>query len=281
MTDDPHLPEAARSLGLAAAANARDLGGYRTADGRTVRCGVALRSDALSRLKDGDVDVLGALGVRTVIDLRGLNEVEQNGADRLPSVRSDGGPVRLVPLPVYSPEHDIYLSLREVLAGQDPVAQQALLGGGGAERIMQEMYRWFVTDPAIRALFAEAVRLLADPDGIPVLFHCTAGKDRTGWTAAVLLTALGVDRAAVYRDYLLTNDRSAALMERIMEVFRTGAVMEDPTLMMPVIRAEASYLDAAFAAVAEGWPSFDAFLADGLGLDPATLDALRKNLLTD
>jgi len=281
VTDDPQPLEAARSLGLRAASNARDLGGYRTTDGRTVRSGSALRSDALSRLKDADLDVLSGLGVRTVIDLRGLNEVAQNGADRLPESVPDGGPVRLVALPVYSPEHDIYLSLREVLAGQDAVAQQALLGGGGAERIMEEMYRWFVTDPAIRGLFAEAVRLLADPGAMPLLFHCTAGKDRTGWTAAVVLTALGVDRATVYADYLLTNDRSAALMERIMEVFRTGAVMEDPALMMPVIRAEAAYLDAAFAAVAEGWPSFDAFLADGLGLDPATLDALRKNLLTD
>ena len=278
MTDQsPARSETARTLGLAAAPNARDLGGYRTADGRTVRRGVALRADALSRLKDADLDVLTALGVRTVIDLRGLNEVAENGADRLP----EGGGVRLVALPVYAAEHDIYLSLREVLAGQDAVAQQALLGNGGAERIMTEMYRWFVTDPGIRSLFADAVRLLADPDATPVLFHCTAGKDRTGWTAAILLTALGVDRDTVYADYLLTNERSAALTERIMEMFRSNAVMEDPTLMMPVIRAEAAYLDAAFAAVAEGWPSFDAFLTDGLGLEPETSAALRKNLLTD
>jgi protein-tyrosine phosphatase len=274
---DPQQPGAARSLGLLAASNARDLGGYPAADGRTVRPGVALRADALSRLKDQDLDVLTGLGVRAVVDLRGLNEVEENGADRLP----EDGSVRLVHLPVYSAEHDIYLSLRDVLAGQDAVAQQALLGGGGAERIMTEMYRWFVTDPAIRALFAEAVRMLADPDTTPLLFHCTAGKDRTGWTAAIVLTALGVDRATVYADYLLTNERSAALIDRIMEVFRTNATMEDPTLMMPVIRADAAYLDAAFAAVAEGWADFDAFLADGLGLDPATLAALRKNLLTD
>ncbi|MFC1410891.1 tyrosine-protein phosphatase [Streptacidiphilus sp. N1-12] len=268
---------AGRSLGLKTAVNARDLGGYRTADGRTVRTGVALRSDALSRLTDADLAVLTGLGVRAVVDLRGMNEVTANGADRLP----DDGSVRLVHLPVYSAEHDIYLSLRDVLAGQDAVAQQALLGDGGAERIMAEMYGWFVTDPAIRGLFAEAVRMLADPNGTPLVFHCTAGKDRTGWTAAIVLTALGVDRATVYEDYLLTNTRSAALMDRIMEVFRTNAVMEDPTLMMPVIRAEASYLDAAFAAVAQGWPTFDAFLTDGLALDPATLSALRKNLLTD
>ncbi|MHA6761869.1 tyrosine-protein phosphatase [Streptacidiphilus sp. PAMC 29251] len=268
---------AARSLGLHTAANARDLGGYRTADGRTVRAGVALRGDALNRLNDADRAVLAGLGVRAVVDLRGMNEVRENGADLLP----EDGSVRLVHLPVYSPEHDIYLSLRDVLASQDAAAQRAMLGDGGAERIMSEMYAWFVTDPSIRGLFAEAVRMLADPDGTPLLFHCTAGKDRTGWTAAIVLTALGVDRATVYQDYLLTNARSAALIDRIMEVFRSNTVMDDPSLMMPVIRAEAAYLDAAFAAVAAGWPTFDAFLTDGLGLDQATLAALRKNLLAD
>ena len=277
MTDPQKTVDPARSLGLHTAANARDLGGYRTADGRTVRTGVALRSDALNRLNDADLDVLTGLGVRTVVDLRGVNEVQENGADRLPA----DGSVRLVHQPVYSPEHDIYISLRDVLAGADAVAQQALLGGGGAERIMSEMYGWFVTAPAMRVHFAETVRLLADPDATPLLFHCTAGKDRTGWAAAIVLTALGVDRATVYQDYLLTNDRSAALIQRILEVFRTNAVMEDPTLMLPVIRADASYLDAAFAAVDAGWPSFDDFLTDGLGLDRATLAALRKNLLTD
>ncbi|MFC1439496.1 tyrosine-protein phosphatase [Streptacidiphilus sp. N1-10] len=282
MTADQHGTRA-RSLGLKAAANARDLGGYRTADGRTVRSGVALRGDALNRLTDADLDVLAGLGLRQVVDLRGLNEVEENGSDRLPESVPAGadGPVRLVHLPVYSPEHDIYLSLRDVLAGQDAREQHALLGDGGAERIMAEMYGWFVTDPAIRELFARAVRLLADPDGIPLMFHCTAGKDRTGWTAAIVLTALGVDRDTVYEDYLLTNTRSAALIERIMEVFNTRGVMEDPSLMLPVIRAEAAYLDAAFAAVEQGWPSFDAFLGEGLGLDAATLAALRKNLLED
>ncbi|MEY9965662.1 protein-tyrosine phosphatase [Streptacidiphilus sp. MAP12-16] len=291
---EPQTP--ARSLGLQAAVNARDLGGYRTTDGRTVRTGVALRGDALNRLTDADLDTLTALGVRQVVDLRGLNEVEENGSDRLPGLDpadadraelTDGraiaaeGPVRLVHLPVYSPDHDIYVSLRDVLAGQDAAAQHALLGDGGGERIMTEMYRWFVTDEVIRGRFAETVRLLADPDGTPLLFHCTAGKDRTGWTAAIVLTALGVDRATVYEDYLLTNERSAALIERIMDAFGTRGVMKDPSLMLPVIRAESVYLDAAFAAVADGWPDFEDFLADGLGLDAGTLAALRKNLLVD
>jgi len=90
-----------------------------------------------------------------------------------------------------------------------------------------------------------------------------------------------VDRATVYQDYLLTNERSAATMERIMDMFTRRRVLEDPSLMRPVIRAEAAYLDAAFAAVDEGWADFDDFLGEGLGLDEGTLAGLRRNLLAD
>ncbi len=295
-TIDDQTRGPARSLGLSGAANARDLGGYRTVDGRTVRAGVALRGDALHRLTEEDLAVVAELGIRQVVDLRGLNEVRENGSDRLPGLDpaeiarvelSDGvtsigsGPIRVVHLPVYSPEHDIYVDLRDALSSQDPAAQHALLGDGGGERIMSEMYRWFVTDPVIRSRFAETVRLLAEPDGTPLLFHCTAGKDRTGWVAAIVLTALGVDRDTVYQDYLLTNERSASTVKRVMDMFTQRRVLQDPSLMVPLIRAQAAYLDAAFAAVAEGWADFGDFLAEGLGLDAGTLAALRRNLLTD
>ncbi|MFD0329764.1 tyrosine-protein phosphatase [Streptacidiphilus monticola] len=253
--------------------NARDLGGYRVADGRSVRAGRALRGDSLHRATDGDLELLAALGVRTVVDLRGLNEVQENGEDRLPAGAG------LVRRPVYSPDHDIYIELRDALAGADPAVQHALLGNGAGERIMVEMYRWFVTDATIRAQFAETVRQFADPAASPVYFHCTAGKDRTGWTAAVLLTALGADRDTVYADYLLTNERAAALHARILDLLGTRGMMREPELMRPILRVERAYLDAAFEAVADGWPSFDAFLEQGLGLDEATLEAVRKNLL--
>jgi protein-tyrosine phosphatase len=130
------------------------------------------------------------------------------------------------------------------------------------------MYRWFVTDAGARARFAAVLRVIAEADGAPVLFHCTAGKDRTGWTAALLLTALGVPREAVLADYLLTNERAARLIARA-----------DP-LLLPLARADAAYLDAAFDEIARGWPTFEAFWHDGLGLDHATLHRLRTTRTT-
>ncbi|WP_042369686.1 tyrosine-protein phosphatase [Streptacidiphilus neutrinimicus] len=262
-----------RSLGLQCAVNARDLGGYRTADGRTVRLGVALRGDALHRATDEDLAALEGLGLRHVIDLRGTNEVDENGADRLPAG------VALEAQPVFATDHDIYASLRDTLAAQDGDAQRALLGDGGAERMMISMYGWFVTDPEIRGRFAATVKALARPENLPLFFHCTAGKDRTGWTAAIVLTALGVDRATVYEDYLLTNERTDGLIARILAHLGTQGVMREPELMRPVMRADRAYLDASFAAVEAGWPTFDAFLHEGLGLTEAELEGLRKNLL--
>ncbi|WP_051813856.1 tyrosine-protein phosphatase [Kitasatospora sp. MBT63] len=295
MTQQP--TETARSLGLTGAVNARDLGGYPTADGRVLRHGVALRADALSRLTDEDLAVLADHGLRRVVDLRSLVEVREAGPDRLPGLPAaalaaaefsdspgvvepaDPAGIALHHLPIFAADFDIYVALRNALADRDADKQRALLGDGKAAAMMTGLYRWFVTDPVARDRFASVIRLLAAPDGPPLVFHCSAGKDRTGWAAALVLTALGVDRDTVFDDYLLTNQRSAALIEMIVDSFHTRGLMKDPSLLLPVFRAERAYLETAFAAVEAGWPSFDAFWRDGLGLDDEVLDGLRANLL--
>ncbi len=264
---------AARSLGLLGAVNARDLGGYRTVGGTVLRAGVVLRSDGLHRLTDDDLGRLTGIGLRRIVDLRSPEEVREAGADRV----ADG--MTLHHLPVFAADFDIFATLREVLADRDPDKQRALLGDGRAEAMMIGLYRWFVTDSLAREQFAAVLRLLADPAGDPLLFHCSAGKDRTGWTAAVLLTALGVDRETVFTDYLLTNERSAAVVTTVLEGLLARGLMSEPELLLPVFRAERHYLEAAFEEVAAGWPDFDAFWADGLGLDEAVLAGLRANLL--
>ncbi|MFI9360289.1 tyrosine-protein phosphatase [Kitasatospora sp. NPDC053057] len=273
------LPEPARailvgrSLGLRGAVNARDLGGYRTAGGRSVRGGVALRSDGLNHVTAEDLDPLGALGLRAVVDLRSSEEIREAGPDRLP----DG--VATHHLPLLAMDFDIHLMLRSALSDRSPRKQRSLLGNGRAAAMMTGLYRWFVTDPVARERFAALLRLLADPDGVPLLFHCSAGKDRTGWAAALVLTALGVERETVLADYLLTNERSAPVVDRVLEDFGSRGLMREPELLLPVFRADRDYLDAAFAEVEAGWSGFDAFWREGLGLDEDVLTGLRTNLL--
>ncbi|WP_159424936.1 tyrosine-protein phosphatase [Streptomyces sp. TLI_053] len=276
MTDRPtgaaDFP-AARSLGLFGAVNARDLGGYRTADGLVLRAGVALRSDGLDRLTDEDLGRLAGLGLRRIVDLRSPDEVREAGPDRT------AAGMTLHHLPVFAVDFDIRATLRAALAERDPAGQRALLGDGRAGAMMTGLYRWFVTDSIAREQFGRVLRLLAEPGASPLLFHCSAGKDRTGWVAAVLLTALGVDRETVFTDYLLTNERSAAVVRTVLESLRARGATSDPELLLPVFRAERHYLEAAFEEVSAGWPDFGAFWADGLGLDGGVLAGLRANLL--
>ncbi|WP_327678776.1 tyrosine-protein phosphatase [Kitasatospora sp. NBC_00458] len=288
---------AARSLGLLGAVNARDLGGYPTADGRVLRSGAALRSDGLNRLTGEDLGLLAALGLRQVVDLRSLEEVREAGPDRVPGLpvaaiavsegpataitveRAEPDGMTLHHLPLFAVDFDIYATLREALADRSAEKQRALLGDGRAGAMMTGLYRWFVTDRIARERFAAVLRLLAAPGGAPMIFHCSAGKDRTGWTAAVLLTALGVDRETVYADYLLTNERAAAVVDAVVENFRARGLMSEPELLLPIFRAERDYLDAAFEEVEAGWSGFEAFWTDGLGLDDEVLAGLRANLL--
>ncbi|GAA3195200.1 tyrosine-protein phosphatase [Actinocorallia longicatena] len=252
------------SLGLEKAPNARDLGGYRTRSGRRVRPGRALRAEALNQLTDDDLGILEGLGLRSVVDFRGPGETAYSGFDRVPAG------VESLELPVFAADHDIYVTLAPLFTTDDHDLQRRVLGDGGAEKIMTEMYRWFVNDPLPRDAFATTFRLLSE--GEPVMFHCTAGKDRTGWMAAIVLTALDVPVETVYNDYLLTNLRQAPLID----MFRGPDSKIDVALVEPLLDVRQGYLDAAFDEVGRRFGSFETFVKDGLGGD---ITALRGALL--
>lgn len=245
------LTLADRSLHLEGAPNFRDVGGYRTAGGRWVRMGVLYRSDDLSRLTGADRAKLHRLGLRTDYDLRNSEE-RGKAPDRVP----DG----------------VRYAVADV-AGDDipsPTSPE------DSVRLMLEGGRGVVALPRARAAYAEVFRAAADPGNHGMLFHCTAGKDRTGWAAAALLTALGVDRATVTRDYLATNTYRAAEVQAAYD----RATPEVAAILKPVLEARTEYLDASFTEITERYGSFDAYLRTGLGLDDGTLDALRAELLT-
>lgn len=256
-----------RALRLRGAPNARDLGGIRTVDGRMLRRRRLLRADALGWLTDADLRVLAGHHLSAVIDLRHPAEVALARPDRLPPGQ------RVVQLPVYDPEHPVFLYLAAVLLGQQDLAAFGEVAAAGTPGAMLAVYRWFVADPAARMMFAAAVREIAATPG-PVLFHCSAGKDRTGWLAAILLDVLGVDRDTIVADYLLTN----AFTESLVAPLRSRPGF-DMAVALPVLQARREYLDAAYAEVDLRYGSLDAYLRDGLGLDGAVLDAVRASML--
>ncbi|HEY6740657.1 MAG TPA: tyrosine-protein phosphatase [Actinopolymorphaceae bacterium] len=258
-------------LALDGAPNSRDLGGLPTTDGRVVRNGVALRAESLVSLTDADLDTLRRMGIRTVVDFRGASEIAVSGVGRLPDV--DGAAPNRLQLPVFEPGHDIYTALALLVRGTDPAVVEREFGDGKAERLMLECYRWFVRDPGARLPFARTLRLLASRTDSPLLFHCTAGKDRTGWMAVVLLTALGVEPEAVVADYLRSNDHQVFDLEDPDGL--------DPRLVRPFLEVRPDYLSAAFDQIERDFGDFGGFLERGLGVDAATLERLRTHLLTE
>ncbi|WBB75429.1 tyrosine-protein phosphatase [Micromonospora sp. WMMD1128] len=261
-----------RNWELVGAPNARDLGGLPTTDGRRVRAGRLVRAAALGRLTDDDLPVLGKLAPACVVDLRAAEEQAVAPPDRLV------GEPRVVHLPVYDAAHPVFTYVSAVLQGHDLDAY-ADLARDGMPGAMTAIYRWFVSGEPARAGFGAAVRLAADDANLPLLFHCSAGKDRTGWLSVVLLTALGVSEPAIRADYLRHNELTESLREVLLAAMTKRRPDLDPAAARPLLEVRPEYLDAAYDEVRQGYGSFEAYLGDGLGVTDEVRAALRERVL--
>ncbi len=244
--DHPHV------LALEGATNFRDLGGYTTADGRQVKHGLIYRSAALAGLSAADIAALAALPLRTVADLRGTREIAIVPSPVIPGCAN----LPLVIQPM------IGASLRDLLQRREATGEDVV-------GILAQAYAAYVTDhlPIYRRLFD----LILQAERLPLVFHCTAGKDRTGVGAALLLTALGVPEEQVIADYRATDrywDRNHALPEGTSKEVADAFLGTHTGLMLDTL-----------AAAAAPFGSRDALFEEGLGLDAARLGALRAMLL--
>ncbi|MEV6487175.1 tyrosine-protein phosphatase, partial [Actinoplanes sp. NPDC051633] len=195
VTDTPHT----RNVSFSTAYNFRDVGGYPGLDGRTVRWRRLFRTDTIHRLEGADWDTFEALGVKTVIDLRRVNEVEKHGRVR----DYEGLTYRNLVL-----KHVAW----EDLERQDDIDR---------ERWMADRYLNFI-DEGHEALHG-ALSVIADPAAAPVVVHCMAGKDRTGVTLALTLALLGVSDKLIAEDYALTTTAMQGLVE-YLKVHNPAAV---------------------------------------------------------
>ena len=239
------------SIPLASASNLRDIGGWPTQDGRTVRTGQVFRAPALSNLTPEDQARIAALNLRTVCDLRGVKEAAANPVT-LP------GATRMA-LPI---EPSVGAGLRDILrTGQAsghmaPDDMLALLADAYRAYALQSIAQY-------RSLFAA----IATPGGTPLLLHCSAGKDRTGFGAALLLHALGVAWDHVLEDYLATN---TLWRREIASHFDLPPEVKDVLLS-----AHAPLLVAAFDAIRAQYGSVETYLKEAIGVD---VESLRNQL---
>ncbi len=258
-----------RHVPLEGQPNFRDLGGYASADGRTVRWGTVYRSGELSQLSDADVDKLGALRIKTVVDLRSPQEVSARGEGRLPPGAQS------FPLPITS--SDMFAKLIPMfLKGDFSQVPPNML-----DTVNRVLVRDFTEQ------YGGLLRALCEPKNRPLVFHCTQGKDRAGFGAAMVLSALGVPWETVVDDYLLSNQFRKEENDKLLGMMRGFAAQRDGANVeeMSFSRVEAllyvkeQSIHAAHAEIIERYGSIDGFLTDGLGCSTESLARLRDDLL--
>lgn len=254
---------------LAGVRNFRDVGGLPAAGGRRVRHGVLFRSGHLAHATEEDAEFLAGLGLHTVFDFRNAADQALEGPDvELPGVRNLS-----IPLSDPADGAEFWQMVRD---GNVTELRAALSEGRAADR-MTSAYREIVKGRT--AEHSRVLHTLAD-DHVPALMHCAAGKDRAGLTMAVTLLALGVERAAIEADYLLSNDPHRRY--RVHRGNSAGRDRLDPEvreLLSPLFDARPAYLAAAYETVTETWGSVERYLTEGLGVGGDTRERLRARLL--
>ncbi len=256
----PHSP-CPQCLPLEGAVNFRDLGGHSTADGRRLKKGLVFRADHLSRLTARDHKILSRLQIKMVCDFRTIRE-QQMAPDHLPA----DGSIHLLSFPVQ-------------VDGFDPATVMERLRGGDSAWLSMgffvELYLRYLDD--FGPVWGEVLRLLACPGNLPLVFHCTGGKDRTGICAALLLLALGVPEEAVCRDHELSNVCNAPRLPSIYAEF--AALGIGPEQAAPYLQAPAEPLAAMLEHLRHQYGTVEGYLFAKAGVDEATLTALQTGLL--
>lgn len=254
-----------RKLPFDGAHNFRDLGGYETVDGKRVRWGRLYRSDKLSDLSATDERYLEQLQIRRIVDFR--SEAERLEA---PNRIAPDSSIRMVNKPIAITAAAVE-DMGKKLTNADTTAAEMRQFLIDANRQMVEEFT-----PVYREYMQE---LLRDAN-YPTVFHCTAGKDRTGLAAALVLSALNVPRDTIMQDYLASNRHSQDYIDKMVRLIEIGSLFRaNEEAVRALFAVEASYLNEAFAAIDEHYGSMDNYLQQGLGIGSEERQQLRTLLL--
>ncbi|NUT79214.1 autotransporter domain-containing protein [Pseudomonas sp. C1C7] len=239
--------------------NLRDVAGittaYTTAHDGTMRGGVFYRSNALTP-SAADLATLNGLGIKSIFDLRTPAEIAAT-----PDTLLTGATYNNIDI------------IGSTTSGSN-ITTISITSAANAIAMMQETNRAFVSDAGMRGQLGVLFNELASADGA-ALFHCTAGKDRTGWTAAVLQSIAGVDDATIMSNYLATNDYTAARMQATLAAMPPAMA----AIYAPLIGVDASYLQAGLDQIKLQYGTMDNYLKQGLGLSQETIYVLRGKMV--
>lgn len=243
--------------------NFRDMGGYQTEDGRRVKKGILYRSGDLSKMTENDKAVFEKLGIRTIFDYR------------------DHGEAKAKPDPEFSNVVNIRIPAKGNVGFEMPtvtlkdINNRELLKNINAD-IFNKMYSQMAfNNPSYKKL----MEIIQEPDQLGLLHHCAAGKDRTGVGGALILLTLGISRATILVDYLLTNDYMKPMRDAMIPILSQHLNEQEMQQFGDIMSAKESYLQAVFNAIDQNYGNTDRFLEAEFGLDFSKRQRLQRYYL--
>ena len=258
---DSTIITAERRVKLEGAYNFRDLGGYRSADGRRTRWGKIYRSDSLTRLTENDLTVLKQIGIRWVCDLRAPAEVKKR-PDHLP----EDGSIDYINLPIVSGNFDTVTAHEKIVKGDiDWLNEDYMIKG----------YLYTIDNYA--STWATFFEHLAASASYPLVFHCTGGKDRAGTGAALILLALGVSEETIIDDHGLSNIFLADIMPKLYNYFSSFGIAKEN--LHPYLTASRAAIVKLLEHIRITYGSAVDYLTNRAGVSMETIKSLKKRLL--
>lgn len=243
--------------------NFRDLGGYETKDGRTVKWGLFYRSEELSNLKGSDLEYFKSLGIKNVLDYRAEDEcklspdVEVNSVNNIniPGMNLNG-----------NNNLDMTVYVKEILDGNDNAIDPV--------NLLKEAYKTMpINNPAYKELF----KLFKNPHNTAILQHCTAGKDRTGVGSALILLALNVDEDTVIKDYLESNNSRKEFNKKIMEEYKEYIINEKIEKMAKsILGVNEDLIKSSLNVIKSKYDSYEDYFEKEHGISRNELENLRN-----
>ena len=259
-TDSAFQNENYRLLPMDGSHNTRELGGYKTTDGKSIKWGMLFRSDKLSDISKADQAYLQNLGIKKIIDFRSKEEKAED-----PDIVPKG--ITYIEMPI-SVDGAMRSKIEAVLKGETNKEVKSFLIDANKE---------FVSDYS--GVYEDFLKNLIDDDG-PALFHCTAGKDRAGFAAAITLIALGVSKEDVIKDYMKTNQFTEERIEEIIGQIELMTLYQtDAEVLRPLLGVEREYIETAFQTAEDEYGSLMNFIRHGLNISDDDLQKLRTKFL--
>jgi protein-tyrosine phosphatase len=234
--------------------NFRDLGGIQAGGGEQIRHGLIYRSGDLHSITDEDVETLTRIGLALIIDFRSPRECQKRPHRLIPGVKE------IIHLPIYDAPRD--LAARYVSEGNEE----------GLNQILIDEYERIILN--YTAEYRQFLHEVAHSPNIPMVFQCSAGKDRTGLATIFLLTALGAGMNEILKDYFITNIFAQAHAHEIIGILNNDGHKGE--LMRPMLEVRQEYLDAAYTAISKKYDNLENFVFGELAAEP---ELLRERFL--